>query len=339
MMKIICAMMFFLSASVSADFRSTFLIGDRGAQEFSTLSWLSNQVSNDWREQVIAKLKKNGDTYADIMARSTAKDFGLVTDVDRNSWRDRLNRLRGRGIQPVVWMISDDSPDVYAKGLKDQIDYQNRVVDAVDDLVSHYVVCLECNEYYNPAQVSALILELKKKVKKPIGVHLTPHMFAKQDTKTLQAYFKDADIIYLQTGWANEIGEAEFRKRIKYALTFGKPVVVSEYHLNGITAEARRFGDIACEYDGVIGTGNGRGQTSCDSLVWGTQKKREWYQRYQKELIVGVVASAVLTSILFYDLPLTMSATEDYFSIGFKGQHFGFDVSDEQVFASVRIIF
>ena len=319
-----------------ADYRSTFLIN--GAQ-YSTLSWLSNNVDNNWRDQVIAKLKLNGDTYADVMARSTANDFGIVNDVNRNSWRNHLTRLRNSGIQPVVWLISDDSPDVYAKGLQDQIVYQNKVVDAVDDLVSHYVVCLECDEYYNPAQVSQLITELRKKVKKPIGVHLTPHMIAAQDTKRLQAYFKDADIIYLQTGWANEIGEAEFRKRIEYALTFGKPVVVSEYDLQGTTAEARRYGDIACSYEEVIGTGNGRGQTSCASLSWGEQPKQEWYKRYEKELIVGAVASVVLYSVIAYDLPLTLYATEDTYTVGLQGRNFGVEYSEDRVLGTYRINF
>ena len=72
-------------------------------------------------------------------------------------WRDRLNRLRNKNLAPVMWLISDDSPQAYKQGLQNQIDYQNQVVDAVDDLVSHYVVCLECDEYYSAQEVNVLV--------------------------------------------------------------------------------------------------------------------------------------------------------------------------------------
>ncbi len=249
----------------SADFKSTFLIGEpegRYISPYSTLSWLSNDLDDNWRNRVIGMI--GGDTHADIMARSTAKDFGRIDGVDRDSWRKRISTLRSNGIAPVVWLISDDSPDVYAKGLDNQIDYQNQVVSAVDDVVSHYVVCLECDEYYSPAQVSTLIGELRKKTDRPIGVHLKPGVKAE--------YIKDADIIYLQTGF--NLNEAQFRQQIENALRFGKPVVVSEYDLQGTSGRAKAFGDIACSYPGVVGTGNGRGTTSCQTLEWGQTKRK-----------------------------------------------------------------
>jgi len=277
----IVAVVALLAGSVIADYRSTFLIN--GA-EYSTLSWLAPDTATEkWTLQTLNKIINNGDTHADIMARSTAKDFGYVNGVDRDYWRGRLNRLRDSGVQPVIWMVSDDSPDVYKLGIQNQIDYQNQVVDAVDDLVSHYVVCLECDEYYSPSQVSTLITELRKKgVNKPIGVHLTPHLVKDKNTARLKEYYKDADVIYLQTGWANEIGEARFREHIEYALTFGKPVVVSEYSLEGITEEARHWGNIACSYKGVVGTGNGRGTAVCGSLVTESPKKKTEWDRIQE---------------------------------------------------------
>ena len=248
------------SAVLVADYKSTFLIG--GA-EYSTLSWLAPDKSEEaWTATTLNKIINNGDTHADIMARSTAKDFGYVNGVDRDYWRSRLTRLRDSGIQPVIWLVSDDSPDVYAKGLQDQIDYNNKVVDAVDDLVSHYVIALEADEYYTPQEVSVLIQNLRRKgVNKPIGVHLTPGVKPE--------YYKDADVIYLQTGF--DLSEQEFRKSIEEALRIGKPVVVSEYHMDGTTARARAFGDIACSYAGVVGTGNGRGTAVCGSLVQETE--------------------------------------------------------------------
>ena len=314
-----------LGQNSNADYRSTFLIN--GAQ-YSTLSWLSNEVDNNWRDRVIAKLKLNGDTHADIMARSTADDFGKIDGVNREVWRNRLNRLRDKGIQPVVWLISDDSQQIYRRGLRNQIDYQSKVVSEVDDIVSHYVVCLECNEYYSPEQVSTLIRELKKKTDKPVGVHLTPGV--------RKSYIKDADIIYLQTGF--NLNERKFRQQIENALRFGKPVVVSEYNLNGTSAEARRFGNIACSYEGVIGTGNGRGQTSCQTLEWG-KKKREWYQEYEKELIVTGIGIATLFAVLNKEPAIQLHANDNGYELGMRSGGYSLRYSEDSILATYKIEF
>tara|TARA_R100001015_G_C4634250_1_gene200425 strand:+ start:558 stop:1589 length:1032 start_codon:yes stop_codon:yes gene_type:complete len=300
----LCSIVFLIATypnNINADFKSTFLIDD---ERLSTLSYLSDDRTDRWRLSVRTSIA--GDTHADILARNTDKEWGVVDGVNVNRWRHRLNVLRSNGIAPVVWMIGDDSPELVAKGLKNQIDYQSKVVSAVDDIASHYVVCLECNEYYSSAQVSTLIAELKKQTDKPIGVHLTPGVRAD--------YVKDADIIYLQTGF--NLNEQQFRKQIENALKFGKPVVVSEYNINGLSQEAKRFGDIACSYDGVIGTGNGRGQSSCQTLEWGEKKKKKWYKEYEDELIIATVATATLYAVTRYQTPLTLYATEDAYSVG-----------------------
>ena len=305
------------SAVLVADYKSTFLIG--GA-EYSTLSWLAPDKSEEaWTAATLNKIINNGDTHADIMARSTAKDFGYVNGVDRDYWRSRLTRLRDSGIQPVIWLVSDDSPDVYAKGLQDQIDYNNKVVDAVDDLVSHYVIALEADEYYTPQEVSVLIQNLRRKgVNKPIGVHLTPGVKPE--------YYKDADVIYLQTGF--DLSEQEFRKSIEEALRIGKPVVVSEYHMDGTTARARAFGDIACSYAGVVGTGNGRGTSTCQSLQVSAEedKKSEWdrIQKFAKKNEAELMMFAVLLVAAYdnfgFDKPLPFMMTYNFSDSGYNIQ-------------------
>ena len=318
-----------LGQNSNADYRSTFLIGEpegRFISPYSTLSWLSNDLDDNWRDRVITRIQ--GDTYADIMARSTARDFGVVDGVDRNVWRSRINKLRDSGIQAVVWLISDDSKDVYSKGLKNQIDYQSKVVSEVDDIVSHYVVCLECDEYYTPSDVSTLIAELKKKTNKPVGVHLTPGV--------KQEYIKDADIIYLQTGFS--ISEQQFRRQIETALSFGKPVVVSEYHLNGTSPEAKRLGDIACSYAGVVGTGNGRGDSSCQTLEWG-KKKKEWYQEYEKELIVTGIGVATLFAVLNRKPTFQLHANDNGYELGLQSAGYNLRYSEDKIQATYRIDF
>jgi hypothetical protein len=326
----ILMMALLLGKNSNADYRSTFLIGKPEGSfisPYSTLSWLSNDLDDNWRDRVISRIQ--GDTYADIMARSTARDFGVVDGVDRNVWRSRINRLRNSGIQAVVWMISDDSNDVYSKGLKNQIDYQSKVVSEVDDIVSHYVVCLECDEYYTPSDVSTLIAELKKKTNKPVGVHLTPGVKPE--------YIKDADIIYLQTGF--NLNEQQFRQQIENALRFGKPVVVSEYNLRGESAEAKRFGDIACSYAGVVGTGNGRGSSSCQTLNWDKRKKKKWHQEYEKELAVSSIAAITLFVVLTKKPKIKLRIDDNGYELGLQSDGYNLRYSEDKIQATYRIDF
>lgn len=319
-----------LGQNSSADFKSTFLIGEpqgRFISPYSTLSWLSNDLDDNWRNRVIGMI--GGDTHADIMARSTANDFGRVDGVNRDSWRNRISILRSNGVVPVVWLISDDSSDVYRKGLNNQIDYQNQVVSAVDDIVSHYVVCLECDEYYSPSDVSTLIGELRKKTDRPIGVHLTPGVKAE--------YIKDADIIYLQTGF--NLNEKQFREQIEKALRFGKPVVVSEYDLQGTSGRAKAFGDIACSYPGVVGTGNGRGTTSCQTLEWGQTRKQKWYQRHEKEIVVSGIAVATLFAMLENKPKLKLQVNDNGYELGLDSGGYSLRYSEDRIAATYRIDF
>ena len=329
-MKKLTWLLLLLAGTAFADFKSTFLIGEpegRFISPYSTLSWLSNDLDDNWRNRVIGMI--GGDTHADIMARSTANDFGRVDGVHRDSWRNRIGILRSNGVVPVVWLISDDSSDVYRKGLSNQIDYQNQVVSAVDDIVSHYVVCLECDEYYSPSDVSTLIRELRKKTDRPIGVHLTPGVKAE--------YIKDADIIYLQTGF--DLNEKQFRQQIENALRFGKPVVVSEYDLQGTSGRAKAFGDIACSYPGVVGTGNGRGTTSCQTLEWGQTKKKKWYQRHEKELVVSGIAVATLFAMLEDKPKLKLQVNDNGYELGLNSGGYSLRYSEDRIAATYRIDF
>ncbi len=309
-----------LGQNSNADFKSTFLID---TERLSTLSYLSDNRSDAWRADVRGAI--SNDTHADILARNTDKVWGIVDGVGSN-WR---SRLQGLGKKPVIWLISDDSPELYARGLSNQIDYQSKVVSEVDDIVSHYVVCLECDEYYTPSDVSTLIAELKKKTNKPVGVHLTPGV--------KQEYIKDADIIYLQTGF--DLNEQQFRQQIENALRFGKPVVVSEYNLQGTSAEAKRFGDIACSYAGVVGTGNGRGSSSCETLNWQKRKKKKWYQENEKELIVTGIGIVTLFAVLNRKPTLQLQVNDNGYELGLQSAGYNLRYSEDKIQATYRIDF
>jgi hypothetical protein len=124
-----------------------------------------------------------------------------------------------------------------------------------------------------------------------------------------EAYISKADVIYLQTGF--DLTESEFRSEIEYALTLGKPVVVSEYHMDSDSAEAKALGDIACGYDGVVGTGNGRGSTVCGSLV-AAVKKEEFHEKYDDELAVFMLAIVFLSASYGLKMNLPFTAHFNY---------------------------
>ena len=72
-MKKILALMVaaIVSTAVISDYKSTFLIN--GA-EYSTLSWLAPDTATEkWTLATLNKIINNGDTYADVMARSTQR--------------------------------------------------------------------------------------------------------------------------------------------------------------------------------------------------------------------------------------------------------------------------
>lgn len=282
-----------------ADFQSSFLVDGR---KFSTLSYLSDDRDDNWRSKVRTLILANGDTHVDILARNTDKPWGMVTDVGSN-WNERLGGLRDNGLAPVIWLRGDDSPEIDALPISDQLDYNDRVVKSVDSQVSHYVACLECDEYYSVPELNVVIQRLRKATNKPIAVHLTPGMRGKE------GYIKNADVIYLQTGF--DLTEAQFRSEIEYALTLGKPVVVSEYHMDSDSAEAKSLGDIACGYSGVVGTGNGRGSTVCGSLAAKVEKK-EWHEEYDDELAVFMLALVTLSATYGLKMNLPFTASFNY---------------------------
>ena len=132
-----------------------------------------------------------------------------------------------------------------------------------------------------------------------------------------ESYVKDADIIYLQTGFDKT--DDQIRQSVAYAISLGKPVVVSEYHKDGTSEEARRIGDLICtEFPTVVGTGNGRGSTTCASYAMPEEdKKNDWeefHDKYDDELATIMLAMITFSAATFITLPFQMRynyATED----------------------------
>jgi hypothetical protein len=94
--------------------------------------------------------------------------------------------------------------------------------------------------------------------------------------------------------------------------------------MDGTTARARAFGDIACSYAGVVGTGNGRGTAVCGSLVSQVEKKNEWdrIQEFAKKNEVELMMFAVLLVAAYnkfgFDEPLPFMVQYNFSNNGYS---------------------
>jgi len=266
-----------------------------------SLSYLSQDVNDQWRTNMENSLLNNGDTHIYLYTRNDDDDVGNVRP--QPDWEQRIDHLNSRGLKPIMWLMADDSPSLAALPLSTHKAHNAEMVRRLDSRVDGYVIGLEVDEYWTAAQTNELIQDLKQHTNKPIGVHLTP-------TTPLE-YVTHADVLYLQTGFG--LTQEQFREKVKATLlATSKPVIVSEYSLQSDTAYARALGDIACEM-GAVGTGNGRSVNICGQRE---QKKIHWYKEYETEIAVAGVVIATLYAVSRYDLPLQLRATEDGYQIG-----------------------
>ena len=98
--------------------------------------------------------------------------------------------------------------------------------------------------------------------------------------------------------------------------------------MDGTTARARAFGDIACSYAGVVGTGNGRGTSTCQSLQVSVEedKKSEWdrIQKFAKKNETELMMFAVLLVAAYdnfgFDKPLPFMMTYNFSDNGYNIQ-------------------
>ena len=264
-----------------------------------SLSYLSQNVNDQWRTNMENSLLNNGDTHIYLYTKNDADDVGNIRP--QPDWEQRLDHLNSRGLKPIMWLMADDSPSLAALPLSTHKAHNAEMVRRLDSRVDGYVIGLEVDEYWTAAQTNELIQDLKKHTNKPVGVHLTP-------TTPLE-YVTHADVLYLQTGFG--LTQEQFREKVKATLlSTSKPVIVSEYSLQSDTAYARALGDIACEM-GAVGTGNGRSVNIC-----GQREKIHWYKEYETEIVVAGVVMATLYAVSRFDPPLQLRATEDGYQIG-----------------------
>lgn len=291
--------------------RASFLLDYKLSE--SSLNYLSYEMSDERRSQFRQRLKGLGDTHIYLYTQNSADDF---LPIGYRTWfRDKLVELNSENLKPVLWLTADGSPNI-TSNVPAWKSHVSAVIDNLDDQVAGYVLCLECDEYWDSATVSSLLDYVKGKTAKPVGIHLTPGAGGQNLDPT---YYAGADYIFLQLGFSTpesgyEVFTTEEKKAIfMQALNLGIPVIASEYSLDSSSAEAKAFGDWACA-NGAVGTGNGRTVEAC-----GQATDDESFVKKNSGIFatVGITIVAVWV-VSTFRVPVTMWAEDEQYFLGFE---------------------
>ena len=303
--------------------RSSFLTGELGDPSSwkkrygMSLLYMSDGFGNtEERTAYKNKLIGNGDTHIDIYARAKTGGYHGITVDGYSNQRARLQELNNSGLKPVAWLTGEGRQGDSQESLSATLSFIDHYVKTNDDLLSGYVVCLECDEQYSAEEVNAMVARTKSLTKKHVAVHLTPGVGGHSGNTN---YYKGADFVYLQFGGhihGNQVSDTEMAlSMLKEALKLGIPVVANEYSIVSTSTQARALGDLLCAH-GAVGTGNGRNVHLCGQRE--TVSKKPWYKEYEKEMFGIGAALATLYVVSKYDLPLTVTATEETYRIGLR---------------------
>ena len=324
--------------------RSSFLTGEKAHPRIfdwrnkygTSLMYLSPSYSTEEKAHFRGILKNNGDTHIDLYAQ--ARNGHLPAgQLHLYDYTHEFNVLNNDGLKPVLWLIPESKHGEYKAPMSTHLAFQNQMVQRHDSQVAGYVVCLECDEMFTAEQVNALVANLKSKTDKPVAVHLAPGVGGfKRDTN----YYRGADFIYLQIGdhlSGDYVADSNMAvAMLKEAMKLGIPVVANEYSLTSTSDQARALGDLLCQ-NGAVGTGNGRNVTLCGQKE--SKKKKEWYQEYEKELVVTGIAAITLYA-MFRDQPkITFQASDNGYEMNMQGDRFGVNYSEKRMLATYRIEF
>ncbi len=291
--------------------RSSFLLGNIFQDKFSTsLMYLSKTWNNTERLNYIARLKNNGDTHIDVYARASSGALpGGIVDPNENL-HAKLKQLNDNGLKPVLWMTGEQRQGDYKKSQAVHEAFIDKTIAQSDDQVAAYVVCLECDEFWDAATVNHYVNYIKARTDKPVAVHLAPGVGGYKKDRN---YYKNADYIFLQIGdhtTGDYVADVELAKSmLAEALTLGVPVIANEYALYSETAQAKALGDLMCQM-GAVGTGNGRNITFCGAEEAPKKNRDGEYAIYA----VGIIAAAWAAYYLHtnYDFKLKLQATDNY---------------------------
>ena len=325
--------------------RSSFLTGELGDPSSwkkrygMSLLYMSDGFGNlEERTAYKNKLIGNGDTHIDIYARAKTGGYQGITVDGYANQRARLQELNNSGLKPVVWLTGEGRQGDSKEPLSSTLSFIDHYVKTNDDLVAGYVVCLECDEQYSAEEVNAMVDRVKANTGKHVAVHLTPGVGGHSGNTN---YYKGADFVYLQFGGhihGNQVSDTKMALgMLKEALKLGIPVVANEYSIVSTSEQARALGDLLCQ-NGAVGTGNGRNIHLCGQRE---TKKKEWYQKYEKEMVVTGIAVATLYAMLKVkqEPKINFQITDNGYGLQFESNGYRMNYSESQIKATYSIRF
>jgi hypothetical protein len=210
--------------------------------------WAS--LSSSERQECISRLKQRGYTHLYVNTVNCGEDRPSVYNFykDPATFKSRLQELRDNGIEPVVWMTSDQNKCFTERSLSAIKADFDRLVPVIDSVVSSYLLGLELNEYWTRAEADELGNHLQGLTSKKVAAHQTGGRWD---------YCKSSwcDYMILQYGFV--LSESAIKDMTRRAIAdLKKPVVAGEYNLSGPESLSVRLGDAAIAA-GASGFGNG----------------------------------------------------------------------------------
>ena len=205
--------------------------------------------SPEIRARILNAMRARGYTHLYVYAYNEKDYGGPAFDMYGNpeAMRHALKEIIAAGLRPVVWLFPDDADRVHGESESALKGRLSKLVPAIDDLVSSYVLGLELDEYWSSSKVNALGSHLNGLTQKAIGTHQLPghYNFAQMGW---------ADYCVYQYGFGKSESQiASATRSVKGAV--GKPVVAGEYEVNS-EANAVKLGNAAVAA-GAAGFGNG----------------------------------------------------------------------------------
>lgn len=231
-----------------------------GRAVWTSMGLLARNKDDNYRQSIIDKLRNAGANEIGVYIVND-NDYSeqnikvLYQPKDRELWIKWLTRCREAGLEPTVWMMSDDPFNHFNRNSFDEITtYWNVVINEVLEplKIKRLVPGLEAREYWRD---SALMDKLGRWLKNrcpwaTICFHNEPNQteFFERDW---------VDMIFWQTSfWGTP---EKLKGEVQYLTEkYKKPVVACEYSMEGTTAEAQALGNAAIE-GGAWGALNGFG--------------------------------------------------------------------------------
>jgi len=233
-------------------------------------TYFSPQVSNATREKILRECVANGDDTIYVYLTNQgdyrskfinpcllpfdSDDWGARLYEPRMArWESEIEKMISMGLYPVFWLFADDSPVISGKSPEVLGGLTDLLVKRFDQYAIGWVGALEANEHMGFEQMKAIYAALNQNTSKPKGVHLTPMGHNES------GFWKLADYYFLQTNEPDKPEDVDTLKaRVKVSIAYTKKkVVLSEYHINSYSKEAKSLGRAGMDA-GADATGNGR---------------------------------------------------------------------------------